>query len=116
MTTACFRIVSVVLLLVALSGCQSPGSFASLFGKKEDPGAADGLAANGSRGGRERGNWDANRNNGSFGNHGVEDELRVARRASVERRYLAARSSYEKVLQMQPGNIEAHQGLAVVCD
>src|SRR5690349_11042226 len=105
MNTACFRSVSLMLGVLTLAGCQSPGSFGSLFGKKDDPVEAERLAGKAPQAGRDSPGFNG-RPGGLFGNRGADEDLRLARKAADEGNLIAARMSYEKVLMVQPKNIE----------
>ena len=117
MITACKRYLSVGLLVATVSGCQSPGPMSSWFAKKEDPAAASELAAQKGQQFNRQQNFMANNPNSPFSTkNAVDEDLRLARKAREEGRLVPARMCYEKVLQAQPRNLEARQGLAVVCD
>lgn len=109
------RIVAISLL--ALVGCQSPGSFSGLFGGKASA-PSDGRATAGRQETESKqpqsplASW-TNRNSAK---DSIDDEMRRARQAQLEGRLNVAQMGYQKVLQLQPENVAALQGLGVIHD
>lgn len=131
MTQTRARIVAISLLVLA--GCQSPGSFSGLFGGKDTSATGGRSVAVGNdeskadqhplfswnrkpkaiaqgAGGQQSGNGS------SLTPDPIAQELQKAEQAQNDGRMTAAQSGYQKVLQLQPDNVDAHQGLAVLLD